>query len=257
MGASAAVVLLVPVLLSVRGAEAQVAHASRGQQPWWTLYAQWLFSPATVLILTSSAVSLICHELVAAGVSRANAILHGAQATAPVGPPSMEETAWQAAVNRTWSEVDAVWTDAEQALTQALFGWLRDTAVTTHDVLHGALDLAIGTVNDTLGSTPLHDPVAQFVQCVLGNKVHSVDTALQWAQAHAFVHIHLPARPALPPMPLTAWTQHARTVLADALAAWDARAAQRLALARAQAACALVGIPGVLLLLAVGVTCAS
>ena len=267
MGASAAVVLLVVVLLSRRGAPA-VPRLEKGvtegvdtqstRIPWWRLYAQWLLAPTTVVVLAGSAMSLLSHELVAVGVRCMSATLHHALATEPTRPLALDNAAWQAAVDQTWSDVDVAWADAEQTLTQAFFGWLNGTVVATHDVLHGALDLATGTVDDTLGSTPLHDPVSQFVQCVLGSTVHSVDSALQWAQAHAVVHLpRLPTMPPLPPLPLDAWAQHARTDLSTILSTWDERAMRYLALTRLQAVCVLTGVPSVLLLLAISITYTS
>ena len=97
-----------------------------------------------------------------------------------------------------------------------------------------------------------------MMYCMLGSKVHSVDSALQWAQAHAVVHLpRLPTMPPLPPLPLDAWAQHARTDLSTILSTWDERAMRYLALTRLQAVCVLTGVPSVLLLLAISITYTS
>ncbi|WFD26627.1 plasma membrane fusion protein prm1 [Malassezia nana] len=116
-------------------------------------------------------------ELVAGGLRAERAALQRIWTTAPPWPTLDGAIA---AMQRSYDDTNAAWAQAEQSLTHALFGWVNSTALAAHDVLHGALDLATGTVDDMLGHTPLHNPVAQFVQCVLGSKVQSADAALHF-----------------------------------------------------------------------------
>lgn len=251
MGAS--LLVLVLLLLSVR-----TWSPSSVEARWWEVYAQGLWAPTTLVVLASQTLSLLSHELVAVGVQAKSTALQRALAHAGALPPLPNEGAWQDAVLNTWRAMDTAWAHAEQQLTNDLFGWVTAAAHATHDVLHGALDLASDTVDDTLGATPLHDPVSQFVQCVLGSKVHSLDKVLAWAQAHAQVVLpRLPPMPSIPPMPYTAWRQPAQTALAQAVTQWEARTMQHLAWVRAQALCALVGVPIGLLIVAIGVACFS
>lgn len=211
---------------------------------WWTQYVTWLRAPVTVLVLLSSVLRLAGQELVAGGVRAERAALQRAWTTAPSWPTLDGAIA---AVQRTYDDTNAAWALAEQSLTHALFGWVNSTALAAHDVLHGALDLATGTVDDMLGHTPLHDPVAQFVQCVLGGKVQSADTALQWVQTHATVQL-----PRLPPPPqLAGFEPNAHAVLAGMIDQWDATTKAPLVSARWLALSTLLGVPSTLLVVAI------
>ncbi|WFD30480.1 plasma membrane fusion protein prm1 [Malassezia sp. CBS 17886] len=79
----------------------------------------------------------------------------------------------------------------QRDLNQLVAGWLGRAVPEITAALDAVLDVLSGTVDDVLGGTPLHAPAAQYVACLLGNKLHRVESALAWAQSNARVELPL------------------------------------------------------------------
>lgn len=90
-------------------------------------------------------------------------------------------------MQHTAYHIQTLWQATEQQVNRDMLGWVNESAPQAHAVLNGIWDLVSDTVHDTLGHTPLHDPVEQFARCVIGNKVNATDHILSWLQTHAYI----------------------------------------------------------------------
>jgi len=78
----------------------------------------------------------------------------------------------------------------ETTINSDLFGWVNATIVPLNTTLATFYTEVQDTVNTLLGGTPFDAPAQEFVRCILGSKVTSIERALTFLQEN--LHVNLP-----------------------------------------------------------------
>lgn len=79
-------------------------------------------------------------------------------------------------------------------INDKMFGqWINTTAAQLNETVVEFYDDLETLLNNTLGDTILHNPLNNFMYCVIGSKVDALEKGLAWIRAHA--HVDLPLIP--------------------------------------------------------------
>ncbi|KAJ7755607.1 hypothetical protein B0H14DRAFT_3166404 [Mycena olivaceomarginata] len=79
------------------------------------------------------------------------------------------------------SNIDGI----QAAVNGGVFGWVNSTTTVLNETLAGAYSDIQNAMTSAFGGTILDSPIQNFIQCILGNKVDEIETAL------AFLHTNL------------------------------------------------------------------
>ena len=113
-----------------------------------------------------------------AGVSSFNA-----QIAAQISSGMTNDSATYAA------QVNAHITDVQTTLNNGVFGWVNQTTTSLNNTIVGFYASVQKIVNSTFGGTVLESPAQEFVRCMIGTKVESIENAL------TFLHENFNASP--------------------------------------------------------------
>ncbi|KAJ7804463.1 hypothetical protein B0H14DRAFT_3774498 [Mycena olivaceomarginata] len=78
------------------------------------------------------------------------------------------------------SQMDGIQT----AVNSGIFGWINTTTTVLNDTIAGAYADIQTAINTAFGGTMLDSPMQNFMQCILGNKVDEIETALTFLQSN-------------------------------------------------------------------------
>ncbi|KAF1917125.1 hypothetical protein BDU57DRAFT_256466 [Ampelomyces quisqualis] len=90
---------------------------------------------------------------------------------------------WSKGVNDAVGSMD-------ETLNEDIFGWVNGTTTAVNNTLNGFVDEMSKTLNTTFGGTPLHDPIKEVLNCLIGLKIAGIQKGLTWVQDNA--HISFP-----------------------------------------------------------------
>ncbi|KAJ7922629.1 hypothetical protein B0H13DRAFT_1865646 [Mycena leptocephala] len=74
--------------------------------------------------------------------------------------------------------------EIQTAINGGVFGWVNATTTLLNDTIAGAYSDIQNAMTSAFGGTVLNSPIQDFIQCILGNKVDEVETALRFLQAN-------------------------------------------------------------------------
>ncbi|PWZ00231.1 hypothetical protein BCV70DRAFT_161136, partial [Testicularia cyperi] len=86
------------------------------------------------------------------------------------------------------SSANSVITEMESDLNTHLFAWVDTTTTTLNTTLNEFLDGVTDVLTSTFGGTPFNAPLQTFVDCILGQKVKGIESALTWIHDNAHVN---------------------------------------------------------------------
>ncbi|KAH7399111.1 hypothetical protein DE146DRAFT_522128 [Phaeosphaeria sp. MPI-PUGE-AT-0046c] len=93
--------------------------------------------------------------------------------------------------SKSWSGgVNSAVGTLDEKINDDIFGWVNSTTSAVNSTLNGFVDGMSKTLNTTFGDTPLHDPIKEVLNCLIGLKIAGVQKGLTWVQDHA--HISFP-----------------------------------------------------------------
>ncbi|KAJ7761301.1 hypothetical protein B0H14DRAFT_3165712 [Mycena olivaceomarginata] len=78
------------------------------------------------------------------------------------------------------SQMDGIQT----AVNSGIFGWINTTTTVLNDTIAGAYADIQTAINTAFGGTMLDSPMQNLMQCILGNKVDEIETALTFLQSN-------------------------------------------------------------------------
>jgi len=91
----------------------------------------------------------------------------------------------------SWSKgVNGAVGNLDEKLNDDIFGWVNSSTTAVNNTLNGFVSEMSKTLNTTFGGTPLHDPIKEVLNCLIGLKIASFQKGLTWVQEHA--HISFP-----------------------------------------------------------------
>jgi hypothetical protein len=90
---------------------------------------------------------------------------------------------WSGGVNGAVGNLD-------DKINNDILGWVNGTTSAVNNTLNGFVDEMSKTLNTTFGGTPLHDPIKDVLNCLIGLKIAGVQKGLTWVQENA--HISFP-----------------------------------------------------------------
>lgn len=80
----------------------------------------------------------------------------------------------------------------EDDINNRMFGpWINTTALQLNETVVEFYADIEGFLTKTLNNTFLHDPMQEFLRCVLGDKVDALEKGLKWVSEHAAVNLSL------------------------------------------------------------------
>jgi hypothetical protein len=82
---------------------------------------------------------------------------------------------------------------AQDDLNTDLFQWVNVTTSTMNNTLNEFMDGIATAINDTFANTPLYSSIGTFIDCIIGQKVAGIESALTWIQSNA--HATFPTLP--------------------------------------------------------------
>ena len=94
------------------------------------------------------------------------------QIAAQISSGMMNDSATYAA------QVNAHITDVQTTLNDGVFAWVNQTTTSLNNTVVGFYASVQNIVNSTFGGTVLDSPAQEFVRCMLGTKVQSIENAL-------------------------------------------------------------------------------
>ncbi|KAJ7799178.1 hypothetical protein B0H14DRAFT_3788570 [Mycena olivaceomarginata] len=77
----------------------------------------------------------------------------------------------------------------QTVINGGVFGWVNTTTTLLNDTIAGAYSDIQNAMTSAFGGTVLNSPIQDFIQCILGNKVDEVETALTFLQANLVINI--------------------------------------------------------------------
>jgi len=83
--------------------------------------------------------------------------------------------------------------DLNADLNADVFRYVNITTTALNNTLNTFVDDTIAVLNATFANTPLHDPIKEVFNCLVGLKIAGIEKALTWAQDHA--HADFPLLP--------------------------------------------------------------
>lgn len=93
--------------------------------------------------------------------------------------------------SKSWSGgVNSAVGTLDEKINDDIFGWVNGTTTAVNNTLNGFVDQMSKTLNSTFGDTPLHDPIKDVLNCLIGLKIAGIQKGLTWVQDHA--HISFP-----------------------------------------------------------------
>jgi len=75
-------------------------------------------------------------------------------------------------------------------LNDDVFGWVNTSTTAVNDTLNVFVDGMTKVLNETFGGTPLHDPIQDVLNCLIGLKIAGIQKGLTWVHDNA--HISFP-----------------------------------------------------------------
>lgn len=88
----------------------------------------------------------------------------------------------------SWSQgVNGAVGKLDDTINDDIFGWVNSTTTAVNNTLNGFVDEMSKTLNTTFGGTPLHDPIQDVLNCLIGLKIAGIQKALTWVQDNAHV----------------------------------------------------------------------
>jgi hypothetical protein len=88
----------------------------------------------------------------------------------------------------SWSQgVNGAVGKLDDTINDDIFGWVNGTTTAVNNTLNGFVDEMGKTLNTTFGGTPLHDPIQDVLNCLIGLKIAGIQKALTWVQDNAHV----------------------------------------------------------------------
>jgi hypothetical protein len=100
-----------------------------------------------------------------------------------VGSLNNASMSWSSGVNGAVGKLD-------DKINDDILGWVNSTTSAVNRTLNGFVDEMSKTLNTTFGNTPLHDPIKEVLNCLIGLKIAGVQKGLTWVQDNA--HIAFP-----------------------------------------------------------------
>ncbi|KAJ7480382.1 hypothetical protein B0H11DRAFT_2233168 [Mycena galericulata] len=83
------------------------------------------------------------------------------------------------------SNIDGI----QAAVNGGVFGWVNSTTTVLNETLAGAYSDIQNAMTSAFGGTILDSPIQNFIQCILGNKVDEIETALAFLQTNLVISI--------------------------------------------------------------------
>jgi hypothetical protein len=90
---------------------------------------------------------------------------------------------WSSGVNGAVGKLD-------DKLNDDIFGWVNSSTTAVNNTLNAFVSEMSKTLNSTFGGTPLHDPIKEVLNCLIGLKIAGFQKGLTWVQEQA--HISFP-----------------------------------------------------------------
>lgn len=159
----------------------------------WLL--SWVSHPAAVAALAAGLVGLVTVELQIVAIRATQRVYEGKVGNSfdQIGDGILASVNSEmlAASHDFANKSNTAILKAQDALNDHLFAWVNTTTVTMNNTLNEFMDGIAETLNDTLGSTPLRQPLQTFIDCFLGRKVAGIERALTWIHDNAHVNFTL------------------------------------------------------------------
>ncbi|KAJ7932256.1 hypothetical protein B0H13DRAFT_1533794, partial [Mycena leptocephala] len=95
---------------------------------------------------------------------------------------TIQSTEYASSLN---SNIDGVQT----ALNGGVFGWVNSTTNILNETIAGAYSDFQNAMASAFRGTVLDSPIQNFIQCILGNKVDEIETALAFLQTNLIINI--------------------------------------------------------------------
>lgn len=90
---------------------------------------------------------------------------------------------WSGGVNGALDKLDT-------EINDEIFGWVNTTTNAVNGTLNTFVEKMSTTLEDIFGDTPLHEPIKEVLNCLIGLKIASFQKGLTWVQEHA--HVNFP-----------------------------------------------------------------
>jgi hypothetical protein len=90
---------------------------------------------------------------------------------------------WSGGVNGALDKLDT-------EINDEILGWVNTTTSAVNGTLNTFVEKMSSTLEDVFGDTPLHDPIKEVLNCLIGLKIASFQKGLTWVQEHA--HVNFP-----------------------------------------------------------------
>ncbi|KAF2272912.1 uncharacterized protein EI97DRAFT_384781 [Westerdykella ornata] len=91
----------------------------------------------------------------------------------------------------SWSEgVNSAIDKLDSEINEDIFGWVNSTTGAINGTLNAFVEKMSQALDDAFGNTPLHDPIKDVLNCLIGLKIESFQKGLTWVQEHA--HVNFP-----------------------------------------------------------------
>lgn len=88
----------------------------------------------------------------------------------------------------SWAnDANAVLLRESASINSELLGWVNTSTTAVNNTLNAFVDQTIGVLNNTLGGTPLYEPVKGVFDCLIGLKVKGISSGLTWVHDNAQV----------------------------------------------------------------------
>ncbi|CEP09641.1 hypothetical protein [Parasitella parasitica] len=96
---------------------------------------------------------------------------------------------WTGAVTHQFENINTWIGQAESDLNEHAFGVIRSSAIAVNDTLGIVVKEIHNLIQSALGGTPLEQPAQEVIQCLLLNKIESIEQGLTWIAGHSNVHL--------------------------------------------------------------------
>lgn len=156
-------------------------------------YARWAFAYATsmpMLFLLSLGIaglfSCFCQYLVVRGIQNKVPELTSQVADFAekvVTSLNNASMSWSGGVNSAVGSLD-------DKINTDMLDWVNTTTSAVNGTLNAFVEKMSTTLNETFGDTPLHDPIKDVLNCLIGLKIASFQQGLTWVQENA--HVQFP-----------------------------------------------------------------
>lgn len=91
----------------------------------------------------------------------------------------------------SWSKgVNSAVGSLDETINDDIFSWVNTSTTAVNNTLNAFVTEMSKTLNTTFGGTPLHDPIKEVLNCLIGLKIASFQKGLTWVQENA--HISFP-----------------------------------------------------------------